>query len=166
MLPEIETFEFFFYQNRDTSKIFPKFRFSKVLTNIAIFLNFGQNRYISKILTSIMIFFKKMTKIKILGNLDHNRDVSTEIEVFRKLCSNFKFTRIVTKSLFFENFVRNRYLRQFWPNSRYFENIHQNKDFQRFFRKILTKIAIFKILAKIEIFRKWCILSRFFKNFD
>ena len=86
-----------------------------------------------------------MTKIDIFGNLDENRDISNEMEVFLKLWPNLKFSRIVTNigiffSKFFskidisDNFDQNRGISKIFPKIEIFEDFDQN----RYFPKILT----------------------------
>ena len=138
-----------FDQNLDSSKILTKSRFSKtvikieifrksspkieifkgVLTKFAIFVKFGQNPDIWKMFHFNQDFSKILTKIEIVGYYDQNRDVSIKIEIYRRFWPNLKFSPILTKLLFFETFVQNWDFIIFWPKSRYFEKLHQNRDF-------------------------------------
>ena len=100
----------------------------------------------------------------IFGYLDRNRDVSNEIEIFRKFWPNSKFSPILTnfseilsKIYIFHNFDQNRGLSKIFTKIEIFKDFEQN----RYFSKILTKIRIF---PKFAFFRKFWQKSGFFES--
>ena len=147
-----------FARNRDLQIFFikieilrissPKLRFSKILTNIVIFLNVGENRDISKILTSIKMFHQFWPKSLFFENLVLNRHASNKMEIFRRFWPKLKFSTVLTKIDIVKDFDRIHYFsrilteyrifRKFeinwdfskiWPKSRRFENFDQSWDF-------------------------------------
>ena len=116
-----------FDQNCDFSKILwkssPKLRFSKILTNIAIFLNFGQNRDIWKTLTSIKIYHQFWPKSLFFLKLVQNRDVSNKMEIFRGFWPKLEFLTILTKIDIFKDIDEIPYFSKIWPKSGFFESL-------------------------------------------
>ena len=147
--------------------------FHRYLPKIAIFVNFGQIPDTSKIFTSIKIFHQKVWPKSRLT------DIWTKIEIFRiksrftkdfEIFTNFVqnrffFSKILSQTVIFKNFDRNRGILKGVTKSGTFKHFDQN----RYFSIILTKIQIFhefhqnrdeaKILTKVGIFRKFCLKS-------
>ena len=158
---------FDFNQNLTSIKIFFEI-FGKIMTKFEIFRwNVGPK---SRCFEYNWDFSKILETFKI--DFDH-RNVSNEIEIFRRFWLNLKYSQILTKIAIFLKIWPNRDLQRFWPKSQFFEIFHKIR--------ILTSIEIFgkcdhnrdfsNILNKMGIFRKFCpkstiilIKSRYFEN--
>ena len=137
-----------FEKNKKQTDIFrkfcPKSIFSKMFTEIKFsndfdpnrnFLNFGQNRDISKILSAIKVFHQFWPNSLFFGNLVPNRDVWNKMEICRRFWPKLKFSTIFTKIEIFKDFDQIRYFSKIWPKFG--------------FSKVLNKLRFFENLTKI-----------------